>query len=193
MRFVLYPDLCQETPARSLIAYGDDRLRFGCSQMQASPALSGHPLADVCRAVLERDAVRFAPHEKVDCVHTDQGQILQVQYYAATACFTADQRFQLRQVVFYHSTAESKDHPVVRRSSNPQHGDLSGCNWESTCNLLTTHGLTNSAIARFSSIGECRAKSPNEKWLERMASGKNARRVWSDSCWSSAAWSLIPA
>jgi hypothetical protein len=36
--------------------------------------------------------------------------------------------------------------------------------------------LANSAIGRFSSIGECRAKSAGEKLMENGV-GKNARRV----------------
>src|SRR6202022_1554758 len=45
------------------------------SWLKPPASLSGDPLADVCRAVRERDAVRFATLEKVDRVLTYQGHV----------------------------------------------------------------------------------------------------------------------
>ena len=56
---------------------------------------SRDPLANVCRAILERDALRFATLKKVDRAFTNQGHVLQVQYDVAMVFFRADERFQL--------------------------------------------------------------------------------------------------
>ena len=89
-------------------------MRSGAPLKLTSASLSGDPLADVCRAVLERDAVRFATLEKIDRVSTNQGHVVQVQYYVATVWFRADERFQLGYVVLGHSAAQRKDHLAIR-------------------------------------------------------------------------------
>ena len=76
--------------------------------------MSGDPLADVCRAIRQRDVVPFATLEKVDRVLTYQGHVFQIQDYRSVSCFRADQRLQLGYIVLGHSAAQRKDHLPIR-------------------------------------------------------------------------------
>jgi hypothetical protein len=86
-----------------------------CDSWFTPPAsVSGDPLANVCRAIRERDVVPFATLEKVDRVSTYQGHVFQIQDYRSVFSFRADQRFQLRYIVLGHSAAQRKDHLPIR-------------------------------------------------------------------------------
>src|ERR1700761_6788471 len=82
---------------------------------------SRDPLADVCWAIVELDAARFATLKKTDSVLIHQRQIFQVQGDAATDPFRTEQLFQLTYIFSIHSTAQFKDHLSIRYPRDLQH------------------------------------------------------------------------
>jgi len=95
---------------------------------------------DVCGAIVERDAVRFAPHEKVDGLSRNQCQILQS---STTWPRLASHPMSVatRQIVFCHSAAEGKTTPGRSLIANPQHAISTTAIQDPTATLLTTHGF----------------------------------------------------
>jgi hypothetical protein len=75
--------------------------------------LSGDPLAAVCIAIHQRNACRFALSEKSDAILTGQSHILEVENDAADFPFRADERFQLRNVLFVRRVHRNVPHQLV--------------------------------------------------------------------------------
>jgi len=55
-----------------------------------SASLSRNPLADIWRAIRQRDAAFFASGEKIDLILASQRYVLQVQYYPPTGWFRSE-------------------------------------------------------------------------------------------------------
>ena len=75
---------------------------------------SSNPLADVWRAILELDSMRFTAVEKPDSVKIYQGQIFQIQDYLPSFSLGAEKCFKLRHMLRVHSTSQREDHLSVR-------------------------------------------------------------------------------
>ena len=87
---------------------------FRCLKPLLSASYSSNPLADVWRAILELDTMRFTALEKPDCVKIYQGQIFQIQDYLPSSSLGAEQCFQLGRMLRVHSTSQLEDHLPVR-------------------------------------------------------------------------------
>lgn len=79
-----------------------------------SASYSSNPLADVWRAILELDIIRFTALEKPDSVKIYQGQIFQIQDYLPSSSLGTEQRFKLGHMLRVHSTSQCEDYLPVR-------------------------------------------------------------------------------
>src|SRR5215510_4079528 len=81
-----------------------------------------NPFADICWAIYELDAFRFATRQKTHHVAIHQFYLFQIQNYATITRFPFQQFFQLSQACRLNSPAQSKDHgSAFRRSLNLKH------------------------------------------------------------------------
>src|SRR6266404_2111592 len=103
-------------------------------------SFSRDPLANVCRAILDLDAVRFADLEKPDSLSIHEGQVFQVQDDAATLRFRSKQCFHLGYIFCVHSTTQRKDNFAVCRSGDLQHRSSFGTRFSTLKGNCSSNG-----------------------------------------------------
>src|ERR1700677_3732621 len=69
------------------------------------PPFSPNPFADVRRTILQRDAVRFAPRQKLDGIAVYQCYVFQIQRDVAARPFELKEPAQLVNILRFNSTA----------------------------------------------------------------------------------------
>jgi hypothetical protein len=89
-------------------------------------SLSRDPLTDVCWAIPELDAIRFTALEKTDGVSIHEGQLEQVQNDTVPLAFRREERCQIADVLYVHTTAQLKNDLAVFFPGDPEHLSLFG-------------------------------------------------------------------
>jgi len=89
-----------------------------------APSHSRDPLTDVCWAIPELDAIRFTALEKADGVSIHEGQLEKVQYDTVPLAFRREERCQIADVLYVHTTAQLKNDLAVLFPGDPEHLSL---------------------------------------------------------------------
>jgi hypothetical protein len=89
-----------------------------CDRLPGSPvpaSLLLDPLADICRAILQRDAPGFAARKVFHGISIDERHILQIQNQTLIARFQREEPVQLRYMFRLDATTQGIDDLPVRR------------------------------------------------------------------------------
>src|SRR5208282_3876036 len=80
-----------------------------------------NPLADICRAILELGAIRFATSQKYNCVSIHELDLSQIQNNAVVLSFDFEESLQLYHLFRIDSTTQGKGYGLrFRRYLNSQ-------------------------------------------------------------------------
>src|SRR5262249_34563569 len=91
-------------------------------RLRGSRPLSGDPLTDVRRAVLERDTTRFALRQERNGVAIHERHLLQVDCHRTRPFLLSDEIFQPHEMLRFDAPAQGEAHdPALRRSLYFQH------------------------------------------------------------------------
>jgi hypothetical protein len=85
------------------------------------PITSLDPFADIRRAILDLNVIRFAIREELDCILVYQGDILQIESEMAAGRFHLEESLQLCDVFCLNTATECEDDFPVRGSLDLQH------------------------------------------------------------------------
>src|SRR2546428_8608642 len=88
-------------------------------------SLSGDPLADVCRAVFQRCASRFALCEEGHRVAIDQLDLAEIERQRAPSFLALDEASELREILRFDAATQHETYTLsLLRPLNPQHWDI---------------------------------------------------------------------